>query len=135
MFQEHLSGFSAIPLVTWLGTMTSPWPELWPCANDALARDFGVCQTQDVIVLLESAKCWHLPRCLGIPIALLSVTVILCWDVLERHVGLLRAGQNHHPSGMWPLVQPQRRAQLVGDLPPPPKSPLLKHSFALKIPV
>lgn len=50
-------------------------------------------------MLLEGAKCWHFPQCLGIPIALLSVTIILCWDVLERHVGLLRAGQNQSP--LW----------------------------------
>lgn len=79
-----------------------------------------MCQTQDVTVPLGSAEFWHFPQCLGIPIALLSVTSMLFWDVLEGLVGnvhIPRAGQNHHPSGTWLLVQPEKGSSGWGPSP------------------
>lgn len=107
VLQEHPSGFSAIPLTMWLRTMTSPWPGLWPCASDSPAQilpDPG-CDS-------ASGRC----QTLAFPIALLSVTSMLCWDVPVGDIHIPRAGHNHHPSGTWLL---NRRVQLLGDLNPP----------------
>lgn len=58
----------------------SPWLQLQLCAGGAPARELGGCQTWDVVAPLESAKFWHFPQWLGIPVALLSIVPAVCWD-------------------------------------------------------